>query len=558
MKLLPWIKSRAAKPHEKRDGLETQGVGLSNFGAIWSFLDGGDRYNESDEVVNDATALSISTVYTCCRVLSDGISSLPCKVYKQTASGKMEDIDAPLSHLLQIEANPETSSYSFFETLVTHLMLRGNAYAEIQRNAAGAPLALWNLDPRKTEPVRLGVNGDLAYKTWDGMGPGQTRIIAAKDMLHVVLFSWDGIQGVSPVAMLRQTLGLSIGQQKFSARMLKNNAVPALAITTEHKVKAEDKQKMRADWESQQLDGNQGRVAILDGGLTIERLGLSAEDSQLLSQRAFSRSEIAAAFGVPASKVGDLTRLSNSNHEQQSLDWVQSSLTPLIKRIEIEFRRKLLPPAPNGKPNTSFIMFDLRERLRGDFASTMAGYATGKQWGFYSTNDVRRELGENPIGPVGDVYWTPVNMQNSELLLDTESIQDQPVGTARVVSGEATRSSAQYARLYRDAVGRLAARTPDKRDLSTVTQIFEPLVASIAELGAESAKRSMNAAEWEHEPAKAIADYLQKLTERAVSWKTDELDSISAQELQKVTKILSLAAHRSAAAHVALKGLPNG
>jgi HK97 family phage portal protein len=558
MKFLPWLQSRAAKQNEKRDGLETQGIGLSNLGAIWSFLNGGNRFNESDEVVNDATALSIATVYTCCRVLSDGISSLPCKVYKQTATGKMEDIDAPLSHLLQIEANPETSAYSFFETLTTHLMLRGNAYAEIQRSAAGDPVSLWNLDPRKTEPVRLGVNGDLAYKTWDGMGPGQTRVIAARDMLHVVLFSWDGIQGVSPVAMLRQTMGLAIGQQKFSARMLRNNAVPAIALTTDSKVKAEDKQKMRSDWEEQQLGGNQGRICILDAGLTIERLGLSAEDSELLSSRSFSRSEIAAAFRVPASMVGDLTRLSNSNHEQQSLSFVQDSLTPILKRIEIEFRRKLLPPAPNGKPNTSFILFDLRERLRGDFASTMAGYATGKQWGFYSTNDVRRELGENPIGPVGDVYWTPVNMQNSELLLDTESIQDQPIGTAPVVSDDAARSSAQYARLYRDAVGRLAARTPDKRDLSTVTQIFEPLVSSIAESKIEAIKHRSNAPEWHYEPTKAIADYLKKLTERSATWTTEELDSISAQELLRVTKTLSLSAHRSVAEHVALKGLSNG
>jgi hypothetical protein len=119
--------------------------------------------NESDEPLNDATALSINTVYSCCRVLGDGIASLPCRIYKQTPTGKQEDIDAPLSHLLQFEPNEETSAYSFFETLVLHLMLRGNGYAEIQRNAAGDPVALWNLDPRKTEPVRLGSLDDHQF-----------------------------------------------------------------------------------------------------------------------------------------------------------------------------------------------------------------------------------------------------------------------------------------------------------------------------------------------------------------------------------------------------------
>jgi HK97 family phage portal protein len=561
MKFLPWIKSGAAK-QEKRDSLEVQGVGISNLSAIWSFLDGGFNSNESDEPVNDATSLSIATVFTCCRVLSDGVASLPCKVYQQTSNGKMEDFDNPLAHLLQIEANPETAAYAFFETLITHLMLRGNSYAEIQRDAAGGVVALWNLDPRKTEPVRLGVNGDLAFKTWDGMGPGQTRIIAAKDMLHVVLFSWDGIQGVSPIAMLRQTLGLAIGQQKFSARLLRNNAVPSLALLSQAKFKPEDKLKMRQDWEELQTGSSQGRVAVLDQGLTVERLGLSSEDSELLASRSFSRSEIAAAFRVPASMVGDLTRLSNSNHEQQSLSFVQDSLTPILKRIEIEFRRKLLPPAPNGKPNTSFILFDLRERLRGDFASTMAGYATGKQWGFYSTNDVRKELGENPIGPEGDVYWYPTNMGNSAQLLkqiDTEPITQQHTSAVPDDNTDSfARSSAPYLRLYRDAVGRLAARSADKRDLSTVTQIFEPLLASVAELSAQCAERSVKAAGWQYEPNKAIADCLQKLTERASTWKSDELDSISAQELNKAIKTLSLAAHRSAAEYVALKGLPNG
>jgi HK97 family phage portal protein len=463
MRFFPWT-SRAAK-NEKRDGLEVQGNGF-NLGAIWSFLDGGSQSNESDEPVNDATSLSVATVYSCIRVLGSEVAPLPCKIYRQTSNGKMEDFDNPLAHLLQIEANPETSAFSFFETLITHLMLRGNAYMEIQRTAAGDVVALWNLDPRKTEPVRLGVNGTLAYKTSDGMLPGQTRIIAIKNMLHVPLFSWDGIVGISPIAMLRQTLGLAIAQQKFNARILKNNAVPPLALVTAAKVKAEDKVKMRQNWEELQGGSSQGRVAILDNGLTVEKLGLSAEDSELLASRAFSRSEIAAAFGVPASKIGDLTRLSNGNHEQQSLDFVQSSISPLLKRIEIEFRRKLLPLAQNGKPNTSFIAFDLRDRLRGDFASTMTGYATGRQWGFYSINDVRKELGENPIGPQGDVYLYPTNMGNSEQLLhqaDTEPITQQPAPDSAM---------RQYLPLFRDSVGRLATRATDKRDLATTKQIF--------------------------------------------------------------------------------------
>src|ERR1017187_7437532 len=448
MSIWPW-KSRAAQSiSEKRDALEVQGGGgLTNLSSIWSFLDGRTRFNESGEIVNDQTALSLATVFTCCRILSDSVASLPCKVYRQNPGGKMEDFDNPLSHLLQIEANPECSSYSFIETLVTHLMVRGNGYAEIQRSAAGDPVALWNLDPRKTEPVRL-LTGDLAYKSSDGETQGQTRIIAAKDMLHVVLFSWDSIQGVSPIAMLRQTLGLAISQSKFCARSLANNAVPSLAITVPGKLKPEDKAKAKEDWFAINAGANQRGVAILDGGMAVTPLGLSNDDQELLASMSFTRSQIAAAFRVPASMVGDMTRLSNSNHEQQSLSFVQDTLTPILKRIEIEFRRKLLPPAPNGKPNTSFILFDLRERLRGDFASTMAAYATGKLNGFYSTNDIRRELGENPIGPQGDIYYAPLNMVNALQTIDLKPTQPVVEPDAAVRSTLAT-SAAHMLTLYR-------------------------------------------------------------------------------------------------------------
>jgi len=545
------------KTAERRDAMEMAGIGLSSQAAIWQWLDGGGiRANAAGELVNDWTAVSVATVYTCTRILADAIASLPCQVFKQIPSGKQLDVDNWLLHLLTVEANPETSAFSFFETLLIHLNLRGNGFAFVQRDAAGNVVGLWNLDPRLTEPVRIGPNGDLAYRTRDGEQAGQSRIVAAKDMLHVTLFSWNGIVGQSPVAMLRETLGLAIAQQNYQARNVVNSGVPAIAIHNPGKVAPEDKTKMREDWHKLQTGPNQGRVAILDSGYTIEKLGLSVEDSELLASRQFSRTEIAAAFRIPNYMVGDSTRLSNGNAEQLALQFVQDALQPILKRIEVEFKRKLLPPAPNGKPNTTLIAFDLRERLRGDFASTMTAYGAGRQWGFYSVNDVRRELGEDTIGPEGDVYLVPVNMQNSARLLDTESIQDQPVNQpAPDVRNILATSTTHYLRLCRDAVGRLAVRPADKRNLETVTRLFSPLLASVADLAADSARTSTNAPEWQPDASKAITECLSKLTERAAKWNGDDLDAIAAQELHKLTKSLTMNAHRSIAEHVALSRL---
>src|SRR5665213_3194074 len=291
MSIWPWNNQAAnISKSEKRDALEVQGGGgLMNLGAIWEFLSGGASFNTSNEPITDWTALSISTVFTCVRILSGAVAQTPCLVYKQTPAGKHLDTENRLLHLLTIEANAEVSAYTFFETLIMHLMLRGNGYAEIQRNGAGDAVALWNLDPRKTEPVRVGVNRELAYKTSDGMNQGQTRIVAAKDMIHIVLFSWDGIVGSSPVSMLRETLGLALSQHKFTARTLVNSAIPAVALKIPGKLAPEDKTKARNDWSRLQTGDNQSRIAILDSGMEIQTLGLSNVDQELLSSRQFSR-----------------------------------------------------------------------------------------------------------------------------------------------------------------------------------------------------------------------------------------------------------------------------
>ncbi len=125
-----------------------------------------------------------------------------------------------------------------------------------------------------------------------------------------------------------------------------------------------------------------------------------------------TRTEVAAIFRLDPHMIGDTTRLSNSNHEQMSLQFVTDTLRPYLVKIETEIARKLLPA-----DNSMFVAFDVSERLRGDFSTTMAGFATGKQWGFYNTNTVLEKLGENPIGPEGDVYWAPVNMTNAANLM---------------------------------------------------------------------------------------------------------------------------------------------
>jgi HK97 family phage portal protein len=371
--------------------------------------------SDAGEPINDHTALKISTVYSCLRVLAESIASLPVRLLRVTPQGRIQELDNPLAYLLSVAPNPEMTAFTYFETVTLHLNLSGNSYSQIERAEDGTPFALWPLNPHKTRVLRL-PTGDLGYETQDGEVGGKWRFIAAKDMIHVPLLSRDGIVGLSPIQQAARSLGLAAASEKFGSRLFANNATPQLALVTKQSVKPEDKIKMRENWESLHSRQNQHRVAILDGDMTIEQLSITPEDAQFLQTRVHQRSDICAIFRVPVHMAGSEQKLSNSNVEQINLSFIVDTLRPLITRIEAELIRKLLPKQV-GKVNDLTISFDLSERQRGDTAAQVSLIAAGRQWGVLSGNDCLRILGLPAAGAAEDVRMVPVNMINAEKLL---------------------------------------------------------------------------------------------------------------------------------------------
>jgi HK97 family phage portal protein len=240
MKFLPSWLSGAAKTNERRGNpLDNPAVPLS-LGGGWGWLLDDGRRTEAGEPITDVTALKISTIYSCVRVLSESIASLPIRLLRVTPQGRVQEIEDPLYHLLAIAPNPEMTSFVYFETVAFHLSLTGNSYSEIERSQGGAPIALWPLNPRLTRAIRL-PNGNLAYQTQDGEVGGSYRTIQAKDMIHVPLMSFDGIVGLSPIMQAARALGLAAGTEKFGSRLFANYAAPNIAILTKAKVMPDDK-----------------------------------------------------------------------------------------------------------------------------------------------------------------------------------------------------------------------------------------------------------------------------------------------------------------------------
>lgn len=388
--------------------------------AVWNELDGGPT--ASGELVSDRTAMAISTVYTATTVLSEAIASLPCRLMRTLDKGQEEATDHWLHDLLAVAPNDEMTGFTFWSTMVGCSALTGNGYAEIRKDSDGTVSGLWPLHPNKTEPVRQ-KDGTLAYRTSDGMKDGTYRIIKSENVLHFPLFAIDGIKGIGPVSAARESFALAKAAEKFGARWFGNGAhVPSVFINKGAKPDPKVQRELRESWQEAYGGNNSGKQGFLFGDWDVKSVGLSPEDSQFLATRNFQRADIAAMFHLQPHQVGDTSRLSNANHVQAQLTFVTDTLRPIAARIEAELKRKLL----KGKSDL-FVLFDLKERLRGDFNTQMTGYATSKQWGLLTTNEIRAEMGYSSVGPEGDVLWSPVNMQNSGLMLATESVHDQPL-----------------------------------------------------------------------------------------------------------------------------------
>lgn len=417
------------KSGEKRSGTFGDPTTPLTAVAVWNELDGGPT--AAGEMVSERTAMAVSTVYTAVTVISEAVASLPCRLMRSLDNGQEDAKDHYLYDLLAYAPNPEMTAFTFWATMVGCSALTGNGYAELRRLPDGSVDSIWPLHPLKTEPVRQ-PDGSLAFKTSDGQANGSYRIIKSSDVLHFPLFAMDGIKGVGPVAAAREAFALAKAAEKFGARWFGNGAhADSILIgkTDGGEVPSVTEQReFRETWHANYGGVNANKQAILFGNWDVKTVGLSPEDSQFLGTRSYQRADIAAMFHLQPHQVGDNTKLSNASYVQAQLAFVTDCLRPIIIRIEQEVKRKLLT-SKGLAPSNLFLMFDLSARLRGDFATLLQSYAFAKQWGLLTTNEIRQDMGYNSVGAEGDVLWSPVNMQNADLMLTTQSIQDAPLST---------------------------------------------------------------------------------------------------------------------------------
>ncbi|MDD4291066.1 MAG: phage portal protein [Clostridia bacterium] len=373
-------------------------------GSAYAFLMGGST---SGKAVTERSSMQMTAVYSCVRILAEAIAGLPLHLYRyKSGGGKEKAIDLPLYHLLHDEPNPEMSSFVFRETLMTHLLLWGNAYAQIIRNGKGEVIALYPLMPNKMT-VERDENGELYYEYSHSTEEantmkGDTVRLKTTDVLHIPGLGFDGLVGYSPIAMAKNAIGMAIACEEYGAKFFANGAAPSGVL--EHPGVIKDPQRVREAWQGQfGGSANANKIAVLEEGMKYTPISISPEQAQFLETRKFQINEIARIFRVPPHMVGDLEKSSFSNIEQQSLEFVKYTLDPWVIRWEQSLSRTLFT---KDEKKDLFFKFNVEGLLRGDYQSRMNGYATARQNGWMSANDIREleNLDRIPEEEGGDLY----------------------------------------------------------------------------------------------------------------------------------------------------------
>lgn len=344
----------------------------------------GGRPTYTGKSINDTTAMQISTVWSCVRILSETIGALPWAIYERDDRGNAKKIDHELGAVLLDQPNSDMTSQEFRESKVLNLALRGNGYSEIFRNGRGAVTSVYPMPACYVQPERE-PGGAIVYR-FHHHG-GKVERLPAEKVWHVKGFGSNGLVGLSPIAYAAQAMGLSLTLEEFAAKFFANGARVSGLIKSKEWLT--DKQRPIAkaliDEMWQGMD-NAHKAKLLEGGMEYEQLSVPPDEAQFLESRKLSVTEICRFYRIPPHMVADLERATFSNIEQQSLEFVQFTLLPWLVRIEQSASRRLFSAADRRR---FFLRFNFEGLLRADSSARASLYSVLLQNGVLNRNEAR-------------------------------------------------------------------------------------------------------------------------------------------------------------------------
>jgi HK97 family phage portal protein len=365
----------------------------------------------SGERITVDSALQVPTVYACVNILANSLAKLPFQTFRKTAAGRERDSSHAVAKLLEGRPNPYQNPFKFKHLLETHRNTWGNAYVNIEWGPDGRPRALWILNPTSTEP-KLDDAGKLWYVT--KLPNGEQRKIADTDIIHLTTLSIDGLKGKPPIQIARESIGSSQAAQKFKGKFFANGTASAGLLKVPGTLGKDAKNKVREEWETLYTGiNNAQRIAILDAGLEFQTIGMPLKDAQFIEGMKFDKAEIANIFNIPLHMVNELERATHSNIEQQSLDFIQNTLSPIVIQYEQEFGYKVFS-LPEQK--RFYLKFNLASLLRADSKTRGEFYKLMWEIGGFSINKILELEDMDGIGEIGDKHFVSLNYTTLDLI----------------------------------------------------------------------------------------------------------------------------------------------
>ncbi len=368
------------------------------------------RPSQTGVVINNDTAMAYSAVFNAVQVIAGSLASIPFVLYNRIDELAREPaINHPLYSVLRNQPNGEMDSFTWRETSMNHLLMKGNSYSEIKRDTMGRVIELWPMNPDRTKVTRND-NKRIIYELDEG--PGKKRTLRADQVLHIPGLGFDGRVGYSVLSLARETMGLGLGMETFQSRFY--GAGTNLGSVFEHPARlSEQSQKnlKKSLTEKYAGLGNSQQAIILEEGMKYIKVGMPLNDAQFLESRTFQVLEIARWFNLPPHKLMELTHATFSNIEEMQIQFVQDTMRVWFVRWEQAVLTQLLD---EGERRRLFAEFMIDALLRGDIVSRNTALSTQRMNGVISANEWRQKVNMNPIdGRAGDLLWQPLNMTDA-------------------------------------------------------------------------------------------------------------------------------------------------
>ncbi len=361
---------------------------------------------DSGGVVDSETAMKYSAVFACNKVLAETFSCMPANLYRKDPNGEREAMnDLNIYDILHNKPNDEMSPFNFKEACMTDLNLGGNSVCEKLVNSKGQLVGLYPYRYSGVEIKRDPDTQQLIYVIKQGTSQ---KTLTRNQVFHVPNLSFDGLIGLSPITYASSAIRLGISYEQFGVNFYKNGANPSGSFETSDVLGEESFNRLKKELKHNYTGLKQtGTPMLLEAGLKFNPHTINPVDAQLLESKSFQAEDICRIYRVPQHLIQLLGHSTNNNIEQQSLEFVMYTMLPIFKRWEENINMQLL--TDKERKAGYYVEFNLATLLRGDAVSRATAYATGRQWGWLSVNDIRK-LENMPSIPNGDIYMHPLNM----------------------------------------------------------------------------------------------------------------------------------------------------